>query len=56
MKVYPKQCPGCSAVGTSAGAIDPKTHRKWVWAFIDAVANLVDVVVSKITVWGPVRE
>ncbi len=54
MKVYPKQSPGCLTVGASAGAVDPKTHRKWVWAFIDAVANLVDVVVSKITVtvWG----
>ena len=48
MKVYPKQCPGCSAVGTSAGAIDPKTHRNWVWAYIAAVANLlVDVVVRR---------
>ncbi len=56
MKVYPKQSPGCSAVGASAGAVDPKTDRKWVWAFIYADANLVDVVVSKITVWGPVRE
>ncbi len=46
MKVYPKQSPGCSAVGASAGAVNPKTHRKWVWAFIDAVANLIDVVVS----------
>ncbi len=46
MKVYPKQSPGCLAFGGSAGAVDPKTHRKWVWAFIDAVANLVDVVVS----------
>jgi hypothetical protein len=45
MKEYPKQSPGCSAVGTSAGAVSPKTNRKWVWAFIDAVANLVDVVV-----------
>ncbi len=49
MKVYPKQSPGCSAVDASADAVDPKTHRKWVWAFINAVANLVDVVVSKIT-------
>jgi hypothetical protein len=56
MKVYPKQSPRCSAVGVSASAVDPKTHRKWFWAFIDAVANLVDVGVSKITVWGPVRE
>ena len=38
MKVYPKQSPGCLAVGTSAGAVDPKTQRKWVGAFIDAVA------------------
>ena len=46
MKVYSKQSPGCSAVGVSAGAVDPKTHRKWVWAFINAVANLVNVVVN----------
>ena len=46
MKVCPKQSPGCSAVGALAGAVNPKTHRKWVWAFIDAVANLVDTVVS----------
>jgi hypothetical protein len=46
MKVYPKQSPGCSAVGASAGAVDPKTHRKWVWAFINTIANLVNVVVS----------
>jgi hypothetical protein len=46
MKVYPKRSPGCLAVGASAGAFDPKTHRKWVWAFIDAVANLIDTVVS----------
>jgi hypothetical protein len=46
MKVYPKQRPGCSTVGASTGAVDPKTHCKWVWAFIDAVANLVDTVVS----------
>ena len=49
LKVYPKQSPGCSAVGASAGAIDTKTQRKWVWAFIDAVTNLGDVVVIKIT-------
>ena len=50
MKVYPKQSPGCSAVGASAGAVDPKTHQKWVWLFIDALVCLMDVVVSKITV------
>jgi hypothetical protein len=46
MKLYPKQSPGCLAVGASAGAVDPKTHRKWVWAFINAVTNVVDVVMS----------
>ena len=46
MKVYPKQGPGCSVVGASAGAVNPKTHCKWVWAYIEAIAKLVDVVVS----------
>jgi hypothetical protein len=27
-KVYPREAPGCSAVGGSKGAIDPKTLRK----------------------------
>ena len=47
LKVYPKQGQGCSVVGASAGAVDPKTFRKWVWAFIGAIADLVDEVVSK---------
>ena len=46
LKVYPKQGPGCSVVGASNGAVDPKTHQKWVWAFIKAISELVDVVVS----------
>ena len=46
MKVYPKKSLGCLAIGALASAVDTKTHRKWVWAFIDAVANLVDTVVS----------
>ena len=46
LKVYPKQGPGCLTVGASNGAVDPKTHRKWVWAFIEAISELVDVVVS----------
>jgi hypothetical protein len=25
---------------------DPKTHRKWVWAYIEAIAELVNEVVS----------
>ncbi len=46
MKVYPKKGPGCWVVCASAGAVNSKTHRKWVWAFIKAIAKLVDVVVS----------
>jgi hypothetical protein len=46
MKVYPLQAPGCAAVGASGGAVDAKTHRKWVWAFIGAIAEIIDEVVS----------
>ena len=48
MKVYPRQAPGCSAVGGSGGAIDPKTMRKWVWLFIERIGELADEVVSKV--------
>jgi hypothetical protein len=45
LKVYPKQGPGCAAVGGSErGAVNPRTHRKWVWKFIKAVAKLVNIV------------
>ena len=47
MKAYPKQGPACATVGASAGAVDAKTFRKWVWAFIRAIAELEEVVVSK---------
>jgi hypothetical protein len=50
MKMYPKQSPGCLAVGLSAGAVDLKTLQVGPWVFIDAIANLVNIVVSKITV------
>ncbi len=44
-KVYPKQGPGCAAVGGSErGAVDPRTHQKWLWKFIKAVAKLVGIV------------
>jgi hypothetical protein len=34
LKSYPLQAPGCAAAGASGGAVDPMTHRKWVWAYI----------------------
>ena len=48
LKVYPKQGPGPGfvAVGASAGTVDPKTHQKWVWEFIETASELVHVVVS----------
>ena len=46
LKVYPREAPGCSAVGGSKGVIDPKTLRKWVWLFIERIAELPDEVVS----------
>ena len=48
LKVYPRQEPGCSAVGGSGGAIDPKTIRKWVWLFIERIGDLADDVVSAV--------
>jgi len=46
LKVYPRDAPGCSTVGGSKGAINPKTLRKWVWFFIERIAELADDVVS----------
>ena len=46
LRVYPLQAPRCAAVGASGGTVDPKIHHKWVWAFIDAIAECVDEVVS----------
>jgi hypothetical protein len=46
MKVYPKQAQGCAAISASGRAIDPKTHQKWVWIYMEAIAELVDEVVS----------
>ena len=46
LKVYPREAPGCSAVGKSKGAIHPKTLQKWVRLFIERIAELVDNGVS----------
>ena len=45
---YPKEGPVCTIAGGSGGAIDPKTHRKFVWAFIYAIANAESIVVSRV--------
>ena len=45
LKCYPKEGPGCAAVG-GPGAIDPKTMRKWVWLFHKRINELADHVVS----------
>lgn len=46
LKVYPREGPGCSAVGGLGGAVDPKTLQKWVWLFIERIGELADKVVS----------
>jgi hypothetical protein len=46
MKVYPREGLGCSTVGGSKDAIDPKTMQKWVWLFLERIAELADNVVS----------
>jgi hypothetical protein len=48
LKVYPREGPGCSAVGGSGGAVDPKTLRKWVWLFVERIDELADDVVSAV--------
>ena len=50
MKAYPKQGVACSMAGEMNGAIDPKTHRKYMWPFIHAIAELEPFVVSTIVI------
>jgi hypothetical protein len=46
LNVYPREGPGCSAVGGLKGAVDPKTMREWVWRMLKHIAKLADHVVS----------
>ena len=46
MKAHIKQGPGSWVVVASCGAVQTKTNRKWVWAFIKAIAELIELVVS----------
>ena len=48
LKVYPREGPGCAAVGGSRGAVDPKTMHKWVWLFLERIAELADEVVRSL--------
>ncbi len=48
MKVYATENSTCAVLGGSNGAIDPKTMRKWVWKFIEKIAELGPVVVSAV--------
>ena len=51
-RAYPKEGPACAIAGGSGGAVDPKTHRKIVWAFTYAIADADSIVVSKLLVDG----
>ena len=46
MKRYPTKETACTATGGHTGAIDPKTHQKYIWPFLEAIANLEPYVVS----------
>jgi hypothetical protein len=46
LKCYPKEGLGCTFVGGSKGAINPKTMRKWVWLFFERICKLADHGVS----------
>jgi len=46
MKVYPKQDAGSAAAGGSSRAIDVKTWKKYLWPFINALADLKDIVID----------
>ncbi len=46
MRAYPKQSVTCTVVGGLTGAIDPKTLQKFIWPFIEAIAELTSDVVS----------
>jgi hypothetical protein len=48
LKVYPREGPGCTAVGRSRGAVDPKRMRKWAWLFFKRIAELADEVVRSL--------
>jgi hypothetical protein len=49
LKVNPKEGPVCAVVGGPHGGVDPKTHRKWVFTFVEAISELVELVVSSLT-------
>ena len=46
MKQYPTEGVACGAVGGSKGRVDPKTYRKWVHPFMEALSDLEPYVVS----------
>lgn len=45
-RAYPKAGHACAVAGGSGGAVDPKTHRKFVRAFTYAIADAESIVVS----------
>ncbi len=46
MKLYVTEPDMCANAGGSCGDVDPRTFRKWVWPFIEALAELQYKVVS----------
>ena len=48
MKLYETEADMCANAGGLEGSINPKTLRKWVWPFMDALAELEYTVVRSI--------
>jgi hypothetical protein len=46
LKVYPREGLGCTTVGRSRGAVNPKMMRKWVWLFLERITKLADHLLS----------
>jgi hypothetical protein len=46
MKIYGKEADLCAHAGDTSGLVDPKTYRKWVWPFVEALAEMEYNVVS----------
>ena len=46
MKQYPTEGVSCEVVGRLKGRVNPKTYRKWVHHFMEALSDLEPYVVS----------
>ena len=48
MKLYGTELDMCENAGGFYGTVDPRTFTKWVWPFIEAIAELQYKIVSNV--------